>query len=445
MTARLLDGRAVALLVATVGAAAVAYVSSVAPLAALAALAAAVMLVLVLTYPFGTLLLLLAALPWEGLLGYPSETVSAVKLLGLLLLASYLITALLTRRPLNLPPTSLTVGIFVLLVAVSLILSPDPSAGTGKLLRYALFAGFFFLVVQLLNDRARLLMALRVLTLSVTAAAIWGLVPFLQGEADRAGGPIENPVDFGYLLAALLPIAGYLILEDRDRRWLWLSCFPVILAATLATLSRGAFVALIAALAWGVATGRIKLGGLIATTGALFATVGVGLLLWGPVINERVEQRQDIADENVESRVALWRGAALMAMDNPVTGVGPDRYGIESVEYVRENPIVIQEPVAHSAYLEILAENGPFALLAFVAFLVGSWLMLSRHRRASTRAQDREGVRLATTLQASLLIAIVGALFLSEQLTIPFWLVGALATVLPRVLDSETSGAGSPA
>jgi O-antigen ligase len=444
LAARLLDGRWIALPAAVV-AAAVAYVSSVAPLATLAALAAAVVLIIVLTYPFGALLLLLAALPWEGMLAYPSETVTVVKLLGLLLLLSYLMNSLITHKPLRLPPTSLAVGVFVVLLTVSLVFSADPSAGTGKLLRYVLFAGFFFLAIQLLDSRDHVLTAMRVLTLSVTGAAIWGLVPFLQGEARGTVGGIVDPVELGYVFAALLPLAAYLMLEDSRWRWLWLACFPVILAATLATLSRGASVALAVLLVWAVATRRIKLGGLIATVLTVVAVVGVAFLLWGSVIEERLEQKQSIAEKNVQSRQALWRGAVQMAMDHPVTGVGPGRYGEESVDYVRDNPIVLENPAAHNAYLEILAENGPFALAAFLAFLGGSWLTLSRHRRASERAGDREGTRLATTLQAILLVAVVGAVFLSVQLAIPFWLIGALAAVSPQLVAGSPGPASSPA
>jgi O-antigen ligase len=436
LAARVLDGRAVAV-PAAVLAAAVAYLASVAPLAAIAAVAGVVVLVLVLTHPYATLLLLLAALPFEGLLGYPSETVSVVKLLGLLLLVSYVINVLLTDKPLRLPPTGVAVGVFLVLVVVSLTFSPDPSAGTGKVLRYVLFAGFFFLAIQLLDNRERLLTALRVLTLSVTGAAIYGLVPFLQGDAPRTAGGIVDPIEVGYLFAALLPLAVYLMLEDRRWRWVWAACFPVILAATLATLSRGAVVALLALLIWGIATRRIKLGALLAAALTVVAVVGVGYLLWGSVIEERLEQKQTVAAKNVQSREALWRGAVQMAMDHPVTGVGPDRYGAESVDYVRDNPIVLENPATHNAYLEILAENGPLALAAFLAFIGGSWIVLSRQHRARERAGDRGGMRLMTTLQAMLLVAIVGAIFLSVQLAIPFWLIGALAAVAPRVLAED--------
>jgi putative inorganic carbon (hco3(-)) transporter len=441
LAARLIDGRGT-LVSAAILAAGVAYLSSVAPLAAFAALAAAVLIV-VLAFPFATLILLLAALPWEGLLTYPSETVSVVKLLGLLLLVSYTINVLVTDKPLVLPPTGIAVGVFVVLVGFSMLFSPDPATSGGVFLRYALFAGFFFLAIQLLSDRGHLLASMRVLILSVTGAAIWGLVPFLQGESPRTEGGIVDPIELGYLFAALLPLAAYLILEDRRWRWVWLTCFPVIVAATLATLSRGALVALGALLIWAVATRRVKLGAMFATALTVAAVVGVGVLLFGSVIDERLQEKGTVAEKNVESRKVLWQGAVEMAMDHPITGVGPGRYGAESVNYVRDNPIVIHNPAAHNAYFEILAENGPFALAAFLAFLGGSWVMLSRQRRASERAGNREGVRLVTTLQAALLVAIVGALFLSEQLAIPFWLVGALAAVVPRILAEEEAAAAA--
>jgi O-antigen ligase len=442
LAARLLDGRGI-VVPAAILAAGVAYLSSVAPLAAVAALAAAVLLIVVLAFPFAMLVLLLAALPWEGLLAYPSETVSVVKLLGLLLLVSYVINVLVTDKPLHLPPTGIAVGVFVVLVGVSMVFSPDLPTSAGVFLRYLLFAGFFFLTIQLLSDRGHLLTAMRVLILSVTGAALWGLLPFLQGTSARAAGGNVDPVELGYLFAALLPLAVYLILEDRQWRWLWVTCFPVIVAATLATLSRGALVALGALLIWAVASRRVKLGGVLATALTVAVVIGAGLLLFGSVINERLQQKQSIAEKNVDSREALWRGAVLMAMDHPITGVGPGRYGAESVNYVRDNPIVIRNPAAHNAYFEILAENGPFALAAFLAFLGGSWIVLSRQRRASERAGNREAVRLATALQAALLVAIVGALFLSEQLAIPFWLIGALAAVAPRVLTEGVPTAGA--
>jgi phosphatidylglycerophosphate synthase len=80
-----------------------------------------------------------------------------------------------------------------------------------------------------------------------------------------------------------------------------------------------------------------------------------------------------------------------------------------------------------------MAEIGALGLFAFVAFLVSSWRLLGRARRRAVAEDDRDGRRLTTAMQASLIVAIVAGVFLSEQLTTPFWLFGALAAVVGRV------------
>jgi putative inorganic carbon (hco3(-)) transporter len=436
LVAWLLDGRGLVVTAGVIGAV-VGLVSARDPVLALAALAAAVLGLLVLVAAEAVLLVLLAALPWEAVLHYPTPTLSAVKVLGALLMASFLIKVLAQRQPLRFPRISYAVGAFMLLVTVSLIFSPDPGSGGGTLLRYYLFAGFFFLTIQLVHDTAGMMRVLRVISLSVAAAAIWGLALFVQGSTERVAGPISDPNDFAYLMATVLPLVVYLIVADRRWRSLWVACFPVILAAMLATLSRGGLVAIGALLVWALATGRIKVGGLLMSTAALVVVVGAGLLLWSPVINERLQEKGKIAGENVASRDALWRGAVAMSMDHPLTGVGPGRFGVESTDYVRDNPIVLQDPVTHNSYLQILAENGPAALAAFLAFLAAAWVSVSRcHRRCET-AENQAGMRLATAVQAALLVAIVGACFVSEQLASPFWLLGALAAIIPAAIGEH--------
>ena len=81
----------------------------------------------------------------------------------------------------------------------------------------------------------------------------------------------------------------------------------------------------------------------------------------------------------------------------------------------------------------MLAEIGLLGLIGFVGFLVSSWRLLSRGRRRAISIGDKDGQRLATAMQASLIVAIAAGAFLSEQFTTPFWMIGALATVVAGV------------
>ena len=429
MSARLFDGRGI-VIPALALSAPLAYATAKAPLLTLAGLAGALLLLLVLVWAEAVLLLLVAALPWENLLHYPTETVSIVKILGLLLVLAWMLRALTGRELLMLPGTLLPVIVFGMFVGVSFVFSPDPEAGIEKMLRYALFMAFFFLVVQLVRDSAAVRRVLRALALSATGAALWALVSYLSGNLDRAGGPIEDPNDFAFLIVTVLPLVGFLFVEERDRRALWGASFAILIAAALATLSRGALIGVAALALWAVLTGKVSIGGVLAGAAALIAVVVIALTFWSPLVNESVTRKGKIAHQNTASRMSFWDAALHMSYDHPITGVGPGRFGDESAAYLGNRPSSLQNPVAHNSYLEIMAESGLPALLAFLAYLGGSWGLLSRGRRQALAEGDEARVRLATALQASFVVAAVAGAFLSQQLALPFWLLGALATVL---------------
>jgi putative inorganic carbon (hco3(-)) transporter len=443
MTDRLLDGRGVIVPAAGISLV-LAFAAARSPLLALAAVGAVLLLLFVFVWAEAVLLVLLAALPWEDLLQYPTETVTAVKLFGLMLLGAWAFRVLQRGSQLRLPGTLVPVVGLGLTIGLSLVLSPDPSAGVAKVLRYALFIVFFFLIVQLTTSRISIKRVLRVLSLSATGAALWALVAFLSGELERAGGPISDPNDFAYLIATVLPLTAYLWIEDRGRRAVWASCFALQAAAMLATLSRGALVGLGALAVWAIATRRVPVVGVLAAIGTLVGVVLVALTFWSPLINERVESKEKVQSQNTASRLTFWDAALRMSYDHPLTGVGPDRFSQEAESYARGTTSGIEQPVAHNSYLEILAENGFLALIFFVAYIVGSWALLARARAASLMDADAEGVRLATALQAAFVVAVVGAFFLSQQLALPLWLVGALGAALAPGLGAAAARFAPP-
>jgi len=416
------------------------------PLAGVAIVLAAAGAVFVLMRPDLVLLVMIAALPWENKLHYPSASLSTVKGIGALVMFAYLVRLLSNRRTtVHLPALMAVVSALAIWIGLSLVVSADPSEGMEKLLRWGLFFSFFFLVVQLVDGRREIRRALRWFTCSVAAAAVYALWLFLVAHSGyRVAGPLEDPNDFAYLLACTLPLTAYLIGADRRRRVLWAACFVVIAAAMLATFSRGALVGIGALLLWGVLTRRIPTWAL--ATGLVTAAIVAGLAftIWRPLLDTALQQKSHIAQGNIESRQSLWSAAIKLSERRPLTGVGPGRFPKEARPLLRNNPIELEKPVTHNTYLEILAENGIPALLLFIAYLAGTWLLLRRALARALRREDADGRRLATALQASVVIAIVAATFLSEELTSPFWLLGGLAVVLARE-GSRASSAGRPA
>jgi O-antigen ligase len=409
---------------------AVAVPTAFAPLFAIAAAALLVVLGFVVFNAGALLLLMVAAFPWDDMLGIPSETLSLIKLIGALLLVGYFLRALARDEDVRFPPTLPSLVIFTMLVLLSLMASGDVASGLSKTLRYLLFVVFSFLVVQLIRSRPQLVALVRVLVLSSTAASLYGVILLVKGDVDRVSGPIGEANDFAYLLASVLPFAVYLTLRDRRWRTWWLICCGMLILGLLGTLSRGALVGISAVVLWAVATRRTRVGGIVAGLFVLAGVLTLALTLWRPLIDERLAAKQKVATANVESRKEYWRAAGSMAADHPLLGVGPGRFGVEARNYVRNDPLNIEDPVVHNAYLEVLAEGGVPTLLAFLAFLGVSWRLTARARRQFLVAEDADGLRVTAAVQASLVVAIVSANFLSVQTTVPMWLLGALAAVL---------------
>ncbi len=381
-----------------------------------------------------TLLAMVAALPWEDKLNFPTETLSAVKGIGALVLFAYVLRLVMRPRTMvHLPGLLGVATAFVLWVGVSVVTSTDVAESVTKLIRYLLFFVFFFLVVQLVDGRAQVQRALRVFVASVTVAAVYGVWLYVTGQSTgRVGGPVGDPNDFAYLLACTLPLAAYLMTVPGARHWPWAIAFPVIAAAMLGTFSRGAIVGLAALLVWGVVTRRVPIRALIGGAVAVVLVALLALTIWKPLLDSTLHAKSSIADANQQSRESFWRGALQLTLRDPVTGVGPARFPVEVTPLLRNNPIVLDLPVTHNSYLEILSEDGVPALLLFLAYLGGAWMVLGQVRRRARQREDADEQRLATALQAALIVAIVSASFLSEQLTTPFWLIGALALVVRR-------------
>jgi putative inorganic carbon (hco3(-)) transporter len=420
----------------------------IAPIAGVALLVLATGTAIILTRPDLVLLGMIAALPWENMLHYPSASLSTVKGIGAAVLLAFLIQICSDRRKIiHLPALVGIVTGLGIWIGVCLIFSTNPSVGVQKLARWALFLTFLFLIVQMVDGRHEIERVLRCFALSVGAAAVYTLWLFVGGHAGyRAAGPLEDPNDLAYLMACTLPIAAYLFKIDRSRRLLWGLCFALSTGAMLATFSRGALVGLAVLLLWGIVTRRIPFRAILIGLLTGVVLVALAFTVWKPFFNDALAQKEHVAQSNVESREARWSAALQLAERSPLVGVGTGLYPIKAQPILRDDrgslpAVTVPVTVAHNTYLEILAENGIPGLTLFVAYLLVVWGMLRQAQRWTEAAGDERGLWLATALQASFVIAIVAATFLSEELTPPFWLLGGLAAVLAR----EVARASVPA
>ena len=92
--------------------------------------------------------------------------------------------------------------------------------------------------------------------------------------------------------------------------------------------------------------------------------------------------------------------------------------------------------MVHNAYLEVGAEIGLPAFALLVAYVVTSW------KRLRSVMQQRVGPpSFAIAVTASMIVAVMAALTLSEQYSAPLWVMGAIATCLWQEAKTRLGGA----
>jgi O-antigen ligase len=409
------------------------------------AVAAAILLasaVLVLSRPEWLLLALVACLPWESKLHYPSATVTVLAFSRVALPSLFVLSALLRRDRLLLPRFLAPLLAFLLLTLLSLMVSIEPGEGVVKTLRYLIFGASLFASIQFLRNRTTLLRAIRVLAISAGGASIYALVGFLDGQLTRAAGPVADPNDFGDLIVFVIPLTLFLFVEDRRWRVLWGLVLTALLAATFGSLSRGALVGLGGLVVWGIVTRRVSAVALLGAATLVATIVLVALAFFGSVVKERLLGRERITSSTAAARIVFWEAAGSMSAHHPLLGVGPERFDAEREKYLHGTPVALESRVssssqvrdlvrtAHNSYLEVAAENGIPAALAFGAFLLAIWGSLRSFIGGSAARLDDQGKRLAMTLQGALITAVLSGFFVSGELEASFWLVGVLAGAL---------------
>jgi O-antigen ligase len=324
------------------------------------------------------------------------------------------------------PVVRAAAAFFALLLAATVV-HPNGGPGTEVLVRYLSFLGVLVVLVDCTADRLPPRRIAVVFVASCAVASAVGLIGFLRGDM-RASGPITDPNDFAFYLLAALPLA--LGLRTRAARPGWYLLAALIIAAgMLATLSRGAITGAAAmvvfALLIGALSGRRLIAGLVAVGVVVLAVLAIA----PDKISTSLSQKDHVAQQNVDERLTFWQAAGEMTADNPVLGLGPAGFRENYAQYVDYRTTDPTHPidVAHEMYLEVAAELGLPALVAFLAVI--GFGFAGAYRARSTGPDPG----LAAGVLAAVVGTLVAAAFLTEQYYLPVWLLAALGAALdPR-------------
>ncbi len=262
-----------------------------------------------------------------------------------------------------------------------------------------------------------------------------------------------NPNHLAGFLATLVPLAIVLTISGASR-WSRIGAAAIgglALVQILQTTTRGAWLATVA----GVAALGVLLAPDIRRRASVAGAVGAGLAvavaaamaLVGP--HRIVRQLSSIVDFGGRSsgaqRIELWRSAASMTADHPLTGVGPDSYRIGFASHQTDRFVELfganqLANGAHNLVANTAASLGLAGLAAFFALLATvaavawqGWRTLRTAERAGTEGARERRMLLAATV-AAVVAYLVQASFNVQQvaLSFVFFVLLAVTVVLGR-------------
>lgn len=373
--------------------------------------------------------LVVAAAPFESYLGLVNGNV--VKALAVVLVVGWLGRRLLHPDPASLhhPVAGAALAVLVTLLAAT-ALHPTP-AGPTVLVRYLGFLAVTVVLLDLFRRGLPVVRIARVYVVACTVAAGFGIVTFFVTSEARVGGPLEDPNDLAFFLLAALPFAVALRRSGR-RTWAYDLATLVLLAGLAGSLSRGAILGLGVMVVFALAWRQVRPSAVVALV--VLATVGLGAVALAvpEQVDESLSDKSNVAGQNVDDRLALWRVAGEMTWRNPVLGVGPGGYSTRFEEYAEVAMVSTSHDldVAHNLYLEASSELGLLGLAALLALMGGGFGCALRRWR-------HDGVPVAAATTCAFVGTAAAAMFISEQYFLPLWLLSAFGAGLWPVPDRE--------
>ncbi len=324
-----------------------------------------------------------------------------------ILFAATVVGALFTRDR-QLPPRDWLVFVLLALWSyffVTTQFSAFPFLAWPKFIEVSGVFASTFLVLILINSREKLFILIATIALAFALVTLkGGYWAVIHGFSDRVYGPPGSQYydnnHFAVATVMTIPLLALWLRQSADH-WLNVALGLAIAFSVLAALSswsRGALLAL-------VVTSLLLLADRRKFLLILMPVLGVALLALFFLPESWFARMESIgayqSDGSALGRLDAWQKGLAFALGSPFLGAGFEGwlFGAKSVDW-------------HSAYIEIMAEQGLLAFLLWLSLIVGTLIGLTRlawHHRG--HAESAWVVDCSTALRASLIAYCVGGAF----------------------------------
>lgn len=177
----------------------------------------------------------------------------------------------------------------------------------------------------------------------------------------------------------------------------------------------------------------------------LNAFVGAGQTLWMVPLESYIgEYSFAPANNNVGTRLEMWRAAWHLFLKHPVLGVGVGAYQVQTRDLINKHeiaPVVGSYDHPHSDYFNMLSSAGIVGLLAFLAVLIVPFLRFLRALPGKQPEAHALGLAGALTVIGFAIYALTDTVFLHSMMITWYVIYMALFYAL---LDAHGAAASKP-
>jgi O-antigen ligase len=285
------------------------------------------------------------------------------------------------------------------LTIVSALMSADRRTSVVDLRQLVLY-----LAVPMVMRFAAGRHAMTSLNVIIAAGAAGAVLGVVEGTALHQFGDLENRPSgslshymtySGLIMLVLCAASARLVLGQGQRIWPAVAV-PALAVALAATLSRNAYIGAVVGVGCLLVARRAKL--------LLVIPVVVGLAFLVPQVRTRALSVFDLRDNSNRDRVQMWGIGARIVRDHPLVGVGPDQVMAVYPKYRPADAVHPKNIHLHNVFIQIAAERGVPALVAWLTFIgVAAAGLLRQMRSGPSRALGGAGVAaIAALLTAGL-------------------------------------------
>ena len=271
---------------------------------------------------------------------------------------------------------------------VSAIFSIDPGTSLPDTKQLVLFA-IVPIAYRLLRGQRTLTVVDVVISMAALSATI-GIVQFgILKWTDRPQGALGMYMTFsGQLMLVACLATARVLFWPKDRTWPML-VLPALIVALVATASRNAWVGACVGVGLLLLIRDFRLVGILPVLAALFIAVAPAQLTdrfysMFQIQHGRTETATMVSSvESNRDRIAMIKSGVRIIKDRPVTGVGPDMVIQVYPVYRDKSAVKALNPHLHNVPIQIAAERGLPALLAWLWFVVVLARDFIRQRRTA--------------------------------------------------------------